>query len=42
MQALWGPPKCFQALADQLRVLEEATASAAEVAFAGRLVHSDL
>ena len=36
VQALWCQPKCFQAMADQLRMLEDATASAARGHFAGR------
>jgi pimeloyl-ACP methyl ester carboxylesterase len=32
VQALWCQPKCFQAMADHLRVLEDATESAADVA----------
>jgi pimeloyl-ACP methyl ester carboxylesterase len=35
VQALWCQPKCFQAMADHLRVLQEAAASAAEVASLG-------
>ena len=35
VQALWCQPKCFQAMADQLRMLEDATASAAEVTSLG-------
>jgi hypothetical protein len=35
VQALWCQPKCFQSLADHLRMLQEATASAEEVAFLG-------
>ena len=31
VQALWCQPKCFQAMADHMRVLQEATASAAQV-----------
>ncbi len=31
VQALWCQPKCFQAMADHLRVLQEATATAAAV-----------
>lgn len=35
VQALWCQPKCFQAMADHLRVLQEATASAAAVTSLG-------
>ena len=35
VQALWCQPKCFQAMADHLRVLQEAAASAAEIASLG-------
>ena len=35
VQALWCQPKCFQSLADHLRMLQEATASAEEVASLG-------
>jgi pimeloyl-ACP methyl ester carboxylesterase len=37
VQALWCQPKCFQAMADHLRVLQEATASAAAVRSLGDL-----
>jgi pimeloyl-ACP methyl ester carboxylesterase len=35
VQALWCQPKCFQGLADQLSMLQDATASAGEVASLG-------
>jgi pimeloyl-ACP methyl ester carboxylesterase len=35
VQALWCQPKCFQAMADQLRMLQDATAAAGEVASLG-------
>lgn len=37
VQALWCQPKCFRAMADHLRVLPEATASAAAIASLGDL-----
>jgi len=37
VQALWSQPKCFHAMADHLRVLPEATASAEAIASLGDL-----
>jgi pimeloyl-ACP methyl ester carboxylesterase len=37
VQALWCQPKCFQAMADHLRVLREATASVREIGSLGDL-----
>ena len=37
VQALWCRPKCFEAMAEHIRVLPEATASAASIASLGEL-----